>query len=93
MQQPFAAFLQIPPSCIEIIRVPWISHFAGAVGEIHQEVHFVGKISPTDSIHIPQIGAIHSDRQIVFLIVAVLKLAGSLARAVDPMLGQLAAGR
>ena len=39
----------------------------------------------------PQVGMIHSNQEIVFLVVAVQELPGSLAGTVDAMLGQLAA--
>ena len=35
LKKSLAPFLYISPSCIEIISVPWISHFGGVVREVH----------------------------------------------------------
>ena len=41
----------------------------------------------------PQVGMIHTNQKVVFLVVAVQQLTGSLAGAIDSMLGQFAASR
>ena len=41
-------------------------------------------------MHIAEIGLIHADQEVVFLVIIVLELPGGLAGAVDPMLRQLA---
>ena len=93
VQQPLAPRQHVPPGCLEIFRVPWIGDIAGIIGKIHQEMDFVGKVAAADPVHIPQVGMIHSNQEIVFLVVAVQELPGSLAGTVDAMLGQLAASR
>lgn len=92
-QQPLAPSQHVPPGCLEIFRVPWICDFAGMIGIIHQEMDFVGKVVAADPVHIPQIGFVHPDQQVVFLVVAVDELPGCVAAAGDPMLGKLAACR
>ena len=91
LEQSPAAFLHIPPGRVEIVGVPRIGHLSGTVGKVHQQVHFVGKVAAADPVHIPQVGMIHSNQEIVFLVVAIQELPGSLAGTVDAMLGQLAA--
>lgn len=93
VQQPLAPRQHVPPGCLEIFRVPWIGDIAGIIGKIHQEMDFVGKVAAADPVHIPQIGFVHPDQQVVFLVVAVDELPGCVAAAGDPMLGQLAACR
>ena len=51
------------------------------------------EIAAADAVHISQIGPIHSNQEVVPLVVLVPQLAGCFASAVDTMLGQLAAGR
>ena len=55
-------------------------------------MHLVGKIAAADPVHTFEVGAVHTDQQVELLVVAVQKLAGSLAGTIDAMLGQLAAG-
>ena len=93
VQQPLAPSQHVPPGRLEIFRVPWIGDIAGMIGIIHQEMDFVGKVAAADPVHIPQIGFVHPDQLVVFLVVAVDELPGCVAAAGDPMLGQLAACR
>lgn len=92
MKQSPAAFLHIPPGRVEIVGVPRIGYLAGTVGKVHQQVHLVGKIAAADPVHTPQVGSIHANQKIVLLVIAVQELTGSLAGAIDAMLGQFAAG-
>ena len=90
MQQPLTPFQHIPPCGLEIAGVPRVGHIAGALGVFHQEVHLVLEVPATDAMHIAEIGLIHADQEVVFLVIIVLELPGGLAGAVDPMLRQLA---
>ena len=56
-------------------------------------MHLAGRIAAADALHISQVGMIHANQEVVFLVVAFQQLVGSLAGAVDAMLGQLAASR
>lgn len=91
LKQPLTAFLHISPGCIEIASVPRVGYLAGMVGKVQQQMHFVGKIAAADAIHTLQVGMVHSNQEVVLLVVAVHQLSSSLAGAIDSMLGQLAA--
>ena len=93
LKKSLAAFLHIPPGRIEIPGVPRIGYLAGTVGKVHQQMHLVGKIAAADLVPTPQVGMIHTNQKVVFLVVAVQQLTGSLAGAIDSMLGQFAASR
>ena len=93
MQQPLASRQHILPSCLEIARVPRVGNIVGVVGVVHQEVQLSGKVAAADAVHIPQIGSVHANQQIVLLIVPVGKLPRRVAVAGDPMLRQLAPRR
>lgn len=93
LKKSWASFLHIPPGRIEIAGVPRIGYLAGTVGKVHQQMHLVGKIAAADALHTPQVGMIHANQKVVFLVVAVQQLTGPLAGAIDAMLGQLAASR
>lgn len=93
LKKSLASFLYIPPGRIEIAGVPRIGYLAGAIGKIHQKMHLAVRIAAADALHISQVGMIHANQEVVFLVVAFQQLVGSLAGAVDAMLGQLAASR
>lgn len=93
VQQPLAPRQHVPPGCLEIFRVPRIGNIAVVIGIIHPELGFVDKVSAADSVHIPQIGSVHSNQQIVFLVVVVDELPSSVAGTGDSMLRQLSVGR
>lgn len=93
LKKSLASFLHIPPGRIEIAGVPRIGYLAGTIGKIHQKMHLAGRIAAADALHISQVGMIHANQEVVFFVVAFQQLAGSLAGAVDAMLGQLAASR
>ena len=71
LKKSWASFLHIPPGRIEIAGVPRIGYLAGTVGKVHQQMHLVGKIAAADAVHTPQVGMIHANQKVVFLVVAV----------------------
>ena len=83
----------IPPRCLEISRVPRVGNIAGAVGVVHQEVQLAGEIAAADTVHIPEIGSVHADQEIVFFVVGIGELPRRMAVTGDPMLRQLAPRR
>ena len=56
-------------------------------------MHLFVEVTTADTVHIAEVGPIHPDRQIIFLVVVVLELAGRFAGAVDFMLGQFSPDR
>ena len=60
---------------------------------IHQEGHLAGVIAAADAVHIPQVGTVHANQQIVFVVVAARQLPRCMTAAIDPMLCQLAPRR
>ena len=57
---------------------------------IHQEGHLAGIVAAADAVHIPQIGSVHANQQIVFVVVAARQLPRCMTAAIDPMFRQLA---
>ena len=57
---------------------------------IHQEGHLAGIIAAADAVHIPQVGTVHANQQIVFVVVAARQLPRCMTAAIDPMFLQLA---
>ena len=47
-------------------------------------MQLVGKVAAADAVHIPQVGPIHPNQEVVFVVVAVGKLPGRFACAVYP---------
>ena len=92
-QQPLTPRQHILPSCLEIVGVPRISYIAGLVGIVHQEVQLAGEVAAADAVHIPEVGSVHANQQVVFLVVGIGKLPCYVTVAGDPMLRQLAPRR
>ena len=44
------------------------------VGMVHQEIQLSSKIVAADTIHIPEVGSVHPDQQIVVLVVGIGEL-------------------
>lgn len=55
-------------------------------------MQLVGKIAAADAMHIPQVGPVHPNQEVVLVVVAVGELPRRFPGAVDPVLGQLPAG-
>ena len=85
VQKTPAALLHIAPGGIEVPGVPGIGNLPGAAGKVHQQMQSAGGVAAADPLHIPQVGMIHADEQIIGLIVALLQLAGGFSGAVDAM--------
>lgn len=56
---------------------------------IHQEGHLFGIVAAADTVHIPEVGLVHADQEIVFVVIPICQLPCGMAFAGDPMLGQL----
>ena len=84
------SFQHIPPSRFEVLGVPWVCHIAGAGGMVHQEGHLASKVAAADAMHIPQVGAVHANQQIVLVVVLIRELPRRVAVAGDSVLRQLA---
>ena len=63
------------------------------VGIVHQEVQLASKIAAADTVHIPQVVAVHADQEIVFFVVGIGELPRGVTAAGDSMLCQLAPRR
>ena len=63
------------------------------VGVVHQEVQLAGEVAAADAVHIPQVGTVHADQQVVFVVVLIGELPCRVIAAGDPMLCQLAPRR
>ena len=72
--QPLTSRQHILPRRLEVLGVPRVGNIAGAVGVVHQEAQFSGKIAAADAVHIPQIRAVHADQEIVFFVVGIGEL-------------------
>ena len=59
-------------------------------GVIHQEGHLADIVAAADTVHIPEVGLVHADQEIVFVVIPICQLPCGMAFAGDPMLGQLA---
>ena len=70
---------------IKPLGIPRIGDITAAGGEIHQLMHLSRRIAAENAEHTPDIGAVHADEQIVFVIVALLQLHRALAIARQPM--------
>ena len=57
---------------------------------IHQEGHFFGIVAAADAVHIPEVGLIHADQEIVFVVVLIGELPRRMAVTGDSMIRQLA---
>ena len=55
----------------------------------HQEGHLAGEVAAADTVHIPQVGLVHADEQVVFFVILIGELPGRMVLAGDPMLRQL----
>ena len=82
------------PSGKQITRIKKESHsrgnIAGADGVVHQEAELAGKIAAADTVHIPEVGSVHANQQVVFLVIGIGKLPRYVTVAGDPMFCQLA---
>ena len=92
-QQPLAPLQHIPPSRLEVLGIPRVGNIARVVGVVHQEGHLAGKVAAADAVHIPQVGTVHADQQVVFVVVLISELPCCVIAAGNPMLCQLAPRR
>ena len=92
-QQPLTPRQLILPSRFEVFGVPRVGNIAGVVCVVHQEAQLAGKVAAADTVHIPQVRAVHADQEIVFFVVGTGELPRRMAVAGDPMLCQLAPRR
>lgn len=85
------AVLNIAPCLIEITGVPRVGHIAGVVGILHKQMHFLPIIASTNALHVEQVRLIHSDQQVVPVVVCIGELSCSFAGTIYSMLVQLSA--
>ena len=69
LQKTAAAFRNVPPGGRKITRVPRVGHVAGAGGVVEQAVDFARRVAAADAGHIADVGAVHPDEQVVFVVV------------------------
>ena len=93
LQQSLAPSQHILPGGLEVASIPRVRHIARAVCMIHQEGHLVGEIAAADVVHTSQIGLIHTDEQVVLLVILIGELPGRMTLAGDSMLRQLLPSR
>ena len=63
------------------------------VGVIQQQVYPAIRVTAADTVHIPQVGAVHADQQVKFLVISFGKLPRRVTAAGDPVFDQLAPRR
>ena len=86
-QKALAAVGNILPAALEVPGVPGVRHgFPGAAGVFHEQMEFSGRIRPEKAAHVPQIGLIHADEQVIFFIVVLYHAPCPLTGAVNAML-------
>ena len=56
-------------------------------------MHLVVEVAAADAVHAAEVGLVHSNDQVVFLVVVVAELPGGVALAGDAVLRQLPPGR
>ena len=86
-QQPLAPRQHILPGRLEIARVPRVGNIAEAVGVVHQEVQLAIEIAAADTVHIPEIGSVHTYQEIVFFVVGIGELPCGVTAAGYSVLG------
>ena len=69
LQKTAAAFRNVPPGGRKITCVPRVGHIAGAGGVVEQTVDFARRVAAADAGHIADVGAVHPDEQVVFVVV------------------------
>lgn len=69
LQKTAAAFRNVPPGGRKITRVPRVGHVAGAGGVVEQAVDLARRVAAADAGHIADVGAVHPDEQVVFVVV------------------------
>ena len=69
LQKTAAAFRNVPPGGRKITRVPRVGHVAGAGGVVEQTVDFTRRVAAADAGHIADVGTVHPDEQVVFVVV------------------------
>ena len=82
----------IPIGDIKAPGIPWIGDIAATVGIIQQLVYLSVRITAQYTKHIPDVGAVHADEQIVPGIVAALQLHRPLPVAGKSVPGKLGFG-
>ena len=93
LQQPLASRQHILPGGLKVAGVPGIFDIAGMVCIVHQQMQLPGEVAAADVVHIPQVGPIHPNQQIVLIVIGVGELPRRFASAVDAVFGQLAPRR
>ena len=77
IQQPLTPRQHIPPGGVEVIGIPRIGHLLlRAAGIFHQKVHLVVEVAAAAAVHVAEVGLVHPDEQVVFLVVVVVELPG-----------------
>ena len=72
-----APLQHIPPGGVKVVGVPGVGHLLlRAAGVFHQEVHLVVEVAAADAVHVSEVGPVHSNEQVVLLVVAIAKLSG-----------------
>ena len=68
----FAALINIPICHIEALGIPRIGDITAARSVVHQLMYLSRRIAAENTEHIADVGAVHADEQIVFVIVVLL---------------------
>jgi hypothetical protein len=61
----------------KITGIPWVRNISVTAGVFHQLMDFALLISAENTSHIADVGTVHTDEQIVFIVVTGFKLNGS----------------
>lgn len=86
LKQRIASFKNIVIRHIEAARIPRVGSVSAAGGVIHQLMHFTVRVTLENAQHIADVGAVHADEQVIFIIVALLQLHRPFAVTGKPML-------
>ena len=87
-QQGCAAGRHVVPGGLEIPGVPGVGHVPADARVIQQQTDFPVGITAEEALHIPQVGAVHADEQVIPAIIGPGQLPGRLAGAGNAVLGQ-----
>ena len=82
-----------PPGGLKVPGVPGVRHLAAPVGELRQQVDLPLRITAADPPHVPEVLLVHTDEEVIVLIIPPGQEPGGVPLAGDAVLRQLAPRR
>ena len=89
LQQTATALLNISPCCLKVSCVPGICYITGMARIVHQQMNLAFGIAQADTTHIIEVFLIHSNDQVILLVIGPAHLARNLTFAADTVFGKL----